>query len=153
MAKRGSRGKLTPQLQARICQIIANGNYVNTACDIVGIAEQTFYRWFSDGEKAKSGKYREFYESVKRAKAQAFEFHVSNIKTKASTNWQASAWFLERKDPDRWGKRDRIEMTHKHDWKSELLELYQNGQLTREEIERELDDSLVKEFFAMVDTE
>ena len=33
-------------------------------------------------------------------------FHLKNIETASTKSWFASAWFLERKHPERWGKRE-----------------------------------------------
>ena len=33
-------------------------------------------------------------------------FHLKNIETASVKNWFASAWFLERKHPERWGKHE-----------------------------------------------
>lgn len=49
--------------------------------------------------KVKSG-------AVERAEAKAEEFHLKNIKDASKKNWFASTWFLERKHPERWAKRE-----------------------------------------------
>ena len=33
-------------------------------------------------------------------------FHLKNIETASAKSWFASAWFLERKHPERWSKRE-----------------------------------------------
>lgn len=58
--------------------------------------------WLKRGER--SGVYRELYLVVERAEAKAEVFHLKNIETASVKNWFASAWFLERKHPERWGK-------------------------------------------------
>ena len=69
--KMGRPSKLTPEVQERICQAIRAGNYYEAACAYAGIGYSTFRVWMIKGEKAKSGKYREFLEAVTRAEHEA----------------------------------------------------------------------------------
>ena len=101
----GRRSKLTPQLQAELVNLIAAGNYDATAASAVGISSSTFYRWLEQGERASSGRYREFWEAVTRARARAEVEAVSVLKTAAqSGDWRAAVEWLARKHPDRWGR-------------------------------------------------
>jgi len=114
----GRRTKLTPELQQQICDLLAMGNYADDVCDIVGIGETTFYRWLQEGEAGKEP-YREFRESIKKAQAQAVARAVAGIQRAGlDGSWQALAWFLERRYPDKWGKRERVE--HSDEMKPDL---------------------------------
>ncbi|HXF72327.1 MAG TPA: hypothetical protein VNO79_06935 [Actinomycetota bacterium] len=44
--------KLSPEVQARICQAIRAGNYRETAARYAGIGISTFYAWLQRGERA-----------------------------------------------------------------------------------------------------
>lgn len=81
------------------------GNYTKVVCDYLGICESTWYKWLKDGEKAKSGLKMEFFQSIKKAEAEAQIRNVGIIQQSAKENWQAAAWYLERKFPDMWGRR------------------------------------------------
>lgn len=82
------------------------------ACTLASISEQTFYRWLREGEKAIEGSTAyQFCESIKKAIAEARARNVTIIQKHAVNNWTAAAWWLERTDPENWGKRDRVEMT------------------------------------------
>jgi hypothetical protein len=113
----GRPTKLTPDLQNKIIEGIKAGNFPATAAAIEGIAESTFYRWMKWGRERKSGLFREFWEAVKNAERFAEAYHVQNVRKAADGDlehgvrpqWQASAWWLERKFPKRWGKIDRID--------------------------------------------
>ena len=70
-AKKNTRLKLTPELQAKICKLIADGNYLDTACKLVGINFTTFRRWILQGEHDMDGQFYEFSEAVKYAEAVA----------------------------------------------------------------------------------
>lgn len=100
----GRKSKLTEERQERILQAIRAGNYIETAALHAGISEGTFHRWMQEGERAKTGKKREFYEAVKKARADAETRTVAIISNAMPTSWQAAAWWLERSFPDRWGR-------------------------------------------------
>ena len=53
-AKRiGRRPKLTPELQAKICDAIRAGNYLEAAAEHSGIGKSTFFCGLAKGEAAK----------------------------------------------------------------------------------------------------
>jgi hypothetical protein len=100
-------------VQERICQLISAGNYINTACRAAGIKEQTYLNWLKWGEEKKAGIYFEFFEAIKKAEAVAEARNVTIIQTAAKDSWQAAAWWLERKHPDDWGRKDQHKITAK----------------------------------------
>jgi len=100
----GRPTKLTPELQDKLVEYLSAGNYTCVACGLVGIHVSTFCRWMSIGEKAKSGKYREFYEAIKKAEAAREATWIKYIDSDPS--WQSKAWLLERRYPERWGKKE-----------------------------------------------
>jgi len=111
----GRKPKLTKELQDRICQLISAGNYIKTACEASGISEQTFLNWKNWGEKKGHGLYFEFFESVKRAEAIAIAKNVTVIQIASQNSWQAAAWWLERKYPKDWGRKEHPGPTAKTD--------------------------------------
>lgn len=109
--KIGRPTKLTPELQEMFCEIISKGNYINVACDALGIGTTTYELW---NKKAQEGdiSYVGFMCAVKKARSEAELRHLGIIDEAATPrNWQASAWILERTRPDRYSKRDRIAVT------------------------------------------
>lgn len=68
----GRKSKLTTQVHDTIINYISAGATDKDAYTSVGISYDCFYRWLREGEAAKSGQKREFYEAVTRARAQAF---------------------------------------------------------------------------------
>ena len=57
------------------------------------------------GEEAKSGAYRDFYLAVEQARAEAESIQVVRVSQAANNgSWQAAAWLLERRHPERWAK-------------------------------------------------
>ncbi len=111
MQKFGRTTKLTPDVQKEIGQNIILGMPIKFAAEAAGIGETTFYRWMQSGEKAKRGKFREFWEYIKECQAKAVQLHVKLITRAANEgSWQASAWILERRHPNEFGRKDRIDM-------------------------------------------
>jgi len=106
MAERGPY-KLTPLVQKRIVDAITAGNYIETAAAFAGISKDTLYVWMRKGGRKRSGIYWEFSKSVDKALADAEVRDVATIAQAAAIHWQAAAWRLERKHPDRWARRDR----------------------------------------------
>ena len=103
--------KLTPQLQEQIGNNITLGMPLKYAAESVGITEVTFYNWLKRGETESKGQFYEFAEHVKACKAKAVQLHLKLI-TKAATEgtWQASAWILERRYPEEFGRREKVEL-------------------------------------------
>ena len=111
----GRPTKLTPELREKICSTLADGNYVATTCDYVGITEHTFYEWMHRGERNapsdQAAGYPEFYQAVKKARSTSEIVSLARIRRAgADGQWQADAWFLERSNPKRWGRRN-LELT------------------------------------------
>jgi len=108
----GRPTKLTLALQDKICQIIADGHYLITACNAVGIHPETFRRWLEWAESEANnggGIYYEFSLSIKRAEAQAEQALLAVVKDKAiiGKEWLPAMTILERRHPERWGRKDR----------------------------------------------
>ncbi|HHV62104.1 MAG TPA: hypothetical protein GXX51_05640 [Firmicutes bacterium] len=100
----GRPTRLTPEMADKIANLISTGNYDVVVCGLVGIHPSTYYNWLSKGEKAKSGIYREFFDKVKKAEAAREAKWVKDIE--GDPSWQSKAWLLERRYPDRWGRRE-----------------------------------------------
>ena len=104
------RTKLTPELQETLVQAIRAGNYALVAVQYAGISRSTFYRWMQKGQKAATGLYREFYEAIQLAESQAEVRAVAILQSHMQDSWQAAMTFLERKFPERWGRKDRLKV-------------------------------------------
>lgn len=131
-ATRGAPIKLTKEVQDAIVNAITMGCYVETAAAMAGIHKDTYYDWFKKGAKQSKGIYRTFSDAVSRALAMSEFRDLAVIDTAAhgkkasvdkdgkkieavAPNWQAAAWKLERKFPQKWGRHDRIELDDQKD--------------------------------------
>ena len=111
---RGRPTVLTASLQTKLCEYLALGHFVKTACELTGLPEQTYYRWHrlgSDGIEL----YRTFYFATRRAIAQS-EASAVQIIFNAATGVgprrkrgqvRAAFMFLQCRFPQRWNRRRR----------------------------------------------
>ncbi len=105
-AKGGRPSKLTPERQEDIVKWLKLGFYQEDAATMSGITPSTYYAWMKKAENGDE-RFLEFSEAVKKARAEAEGAHIMNIRKAADNGvWQASAWFLERSFPKKWGKKN-----------------------------------------------
>jgi transposase len=103
--------KLSLEIQESICQAIRAGNYIETAAAFAGIDKTTLYDWLKRGARAKGSAdavFVGFSHSVQKALSDSEVTDVATIGVAAKENWQAAAWRLERKFPERWGRKDSV---------------------------------------------
>ena len=111
--------KLTLELSEKICSALRAGNYIDTAIAYGGVAKDTYYEWLRRGARATKANdtrdtekpYRDFHDAVEQAIAASEIRDVALIAKAATEQWQAAAWRLERRYPDKWGKRERHELS------------------------------------------
>ena len=106
----GRKTKLSPDLQKRLLDAIAAGNYIHTACAAVGIGESTYFKWLERGRAGESP-YREFMEALTRAEQQAIVSLVEIVRSHAIADWRAAAFLLERRQKKDWGRHETLDAT------------------------------------------
>jgi len=104
--------KLTSELQKNLIKCIRAGSYIVVACKAVGITEKTFYEWIKKGEKGIEP-YSKLSKSIKKAQERAELRNIITVQNAAKENWVAAMTFLERKYPQRLGKKDKLEVKTK----------------------------------------
>lgn len=100
----GRPSKLTPEVQKRITDAIRVGATYELAAQFGGVAYNTFNEWMKAGADANSGRFYEFYESVKKAEGEGAIKWLAVIDKAATEQWQAAAWKLERRYPHSYGR-------------------------------------------------
>ena len=118
--KVGRPSILTPKLREEIVELLKMGNYIETACAVVGINKTTYYKWIKKAdESTRSTKYSKFRDAVKKAMAISEARDVALI-TRASSKYpKASMWRLERMYPEKWEKQGhRRQRPCKITWRS-----------------------------------
>ena len=115
----GRPTKLTDNTIKKLETALKIGLSQKKAAIYSGISERTFYLWqkkYKEIEKECNGDpdniknaddldLFHFFQSIKKAKIDGELNHLGVI-TKAADNgvWQASAWFMERSNPEEWGR-------------------------------------------------
>jgi hypothetical protein len=95
--------KYTAERAQQIADALTAGNTRRASAAAAGITERTFERWML--------RFDGFVAAIEKAETEAEVAHVATIRAAAHDGtWQASAWWLERRRSDDWGKRDRIEI-------------------------------------------
>ena len=108
--------KLTDSLCDEICNDIKAGVPIIHSAVAHGISQTTFYDWYNKGKTAtRKSKFKTFYERVEEAKSVAITLRARRIYKAGETNWQADAWWLERVDPDNFGRKDNLNIHSKQE--------------------------------------
>lgn len=98
---------LTPETAALICDALRGGNTRKASAAYAGVEEACFREWVRKGNKGVEP-YAAFTDALRKAEADAVVRNVAIVQKAASTSWQASAWWLERKFPADWSRDQTI---------------------------------------------
>ena len=104
---------LSFELIKELYKVISAGVYTKQACNFLGISQRSYYSWMATAEKdedqGRETIYTHFMHTMKKAQDIAEIYAINEIQKAAKHTWQAAAWYLERKAPDRWGRKDSIQ--------------------------------------------
>lgn len=110
----GRPTKLTRALVTAVDATIRTGAFWEEAAVSLGIGRATLYAWREKGEAdleaGKATLHAEFADTLMRASAATEQAAAEAITNAFSDDWRAAAWYLERRNPARWGK--RVELEH-----------------------------------------
>jgi hypothetical protein len=109
---RGRPCQLTPEITAKVVQAISGGNYRQVAAQWAGVSARTFHEWVAKGKRQSSGIYVDFLQAILEAERAAEIRMVALVMKAAAEDPRHAEWWLERKRPARWGRRDRHEVRH-----------------------------------------
>jgi transcriptional regulator with XRE-family HTH domain len=79
----------------------------------LGIAPSTYSRWLEIGENAEDEEKleRKLYDRVLKAEGEAIARNVALVQKAAQDgNWQAAAWWLERRYPNDYARKERLDI-------------------------------------------
>lgn len=112
--------KLSDEVTTKICDAIRIGVSLDGAAQYGGITRDTFYRWIRLGRMPDADpRLLAFAEAVDAATAE-WEFN-SVTAIHQDESWQSKAWQLERRKPDEYGRKLRIEQDGSFDSRAPLL--------------------------------
>lgn len=120
--KRGGRRAFTPEVQALVLQAAYAGQSRQGCADHAGISESMLYKWLAIARNAlerqlgggKLGKSDQelarFAADMKQADAGSESVALTCVfDAMRLGNWQAAMTYLERRWPERWGKRNMVQ--------------------------------------------
>lgn len=107
--KIGRPTKLTPKLQERICEFIRGGNYITTSCEACGISTVIYNDWKKRGERGEEP-FLSFLNAIKKAEVDCETRLLAIVDKAAEKNWPAAMTIMERRNPEKWGRRTRQEI-------------------------------------------
>ena len=108
--------KLNQGMITALSKAIANGNYPSVACQLCGIDWHTLQRWVNLGDEELSRDepdteniYLRLSTAIKRAESESEALMVEVVRRAATEKkeWVPAMTYLERRHPDRWGRKDR----------------------------------------------
>lgn len=120
MGSRGRPTKLNALVAKRICAAVRRGNTRKDAAECAGVDVRTFQEWLARGRtgKPEDESFRILFRAVKRAESQFVDDNIKVIQRAKKKSWQASAWLLERRRPNDFAQRAKLD--HSGGTKSEL---------------------------------
>ena len=102
--------KFTSEVTETIIKALQIGATYKDAAEAAGVDYDTYNEWIKAGKAAKSGRFYEFSEAVRKSEAQARLNYLSTIaQAAAKGDWKAAEAFLKRRDRANWG--DVVDVT------------------------------------------
>jgi len=101
-------------VQQIIVNAIGLGASYSDAAQAAGVSYETFNEWMKAGANAKSGKFLQFSEAVRKEEADAALRHLTVINNAAAKgDWKASLEWLRRRRRQEWGDTLHVDMEQK----------------------------------------
>lgn len=95
---------LTPEVHAKIVDLVKGANFPEIAAQACGVGASTHRSWMTRGKKGEEP-FAAYRAAIKAAECTAEARAVAVIVDAMLTDWKASAWYLERKNYKRWGRK------------------------------------------------
>ena len=106
--------KLTRDVHDRITEAVETGATYEVAAIAAGIHRDTFRVWREQGETDRAAGlttiYSDLAAAVQDARARGEVELARKIRAHASLDWKAAAWLLERRHPERWARREHVDL-------------------------------------------
>lgn len=108
--KNGRPAKLNAAITKKVCNVIREGNFIDTAAGVSGVSDTTLDNWMKWGNPKhtdfkRDGEYQNFFAAVKNAEREGEVKKLEELFLAKGMAWTRYAWFLERRFPAKWGRR------------------------------------------------
>lgn len=113
-----------PKFSDEICNCLienyGKGLPLKYCADIAGVHRNTVTNWMNKGEAARSGKYREFYLDMQKARSKFISKNLQDIQDNKS--WMAKQYLLQVTDPEQFvvAEKQQIEAETKQTIQAEV---------------------------------
>lgn len=94
-----------------LLEAVSRGNYIETSCKAAGISKNTVYQWLKRGDAGEEP-FKAFRDALEKAEAKAELEVLETVRAAGKAGpqyWPASMTLLERRHPEKWGKRQDAE--------------------------------------------
>lgn len=158
---KGRPTKLTPERHRKIVEKVRAGAPLEVAGGVVGVGASTISAWVTRGERETNTDYSRFADDIANARAEL----ESELAEKWVTigrdyeDWRAIAEYLQRRVPERWMKKDAVELSGPNGkpiqvegnplpvdqlpvWAQQLLIVVLSGRKVSEDLERRIVEEL-----------
>jgi hypothetical protein len=106
------KGKSNEFVKSKIVFYLTKGLDINDACKLADCSDKKFKQFRLDPD---------FEDIIQKSFAENELEHIDNIGTAGSKGfWQASAWYLERRFPEKYGRKDTV--VHEYRIKMQTLQ-------------------------------
>ena len=103
----------TDEIIEKLCEALERLGVGKYACIECGVSEGTVLSW--QNKASQGGQFAKFAERWARARVRSRAALVQNIAQAGADDWRASAWLLERYDPEHFPQRPEVQVTtHVH---------------------------------------
>lgn len=100
----------TPETTAKVCEALTLGLSWAAAAEFAGVSERSVMLWCERGRDGDEP-YSHFLHETTRARVEAEMRMVEVVRRAAEQEGSVSAaqWWLERRRPETWGRKDKVE--------------------------------------------
>lgn len=111
MTERKGAGRptaLTELVEAKVLEALRGGNFRQTAALYAGISPSTLRVWMKRGKDEPKSEFGNFRRRVREAEQAAQIRAVALVLKAAAEDARHAEWWLERKFPELWGRKDSV---------------------------------------------
>lgn len=122
-----------------MCDLVKAGAYIETVMRTVGLERSTWNQWLAKGQAQPKSIFGEFVREIENVAGQVEAHSIGFIRQAGAKDWRAMAWFLERRFPKRWMRRQIVHVDNEDDLATDQEEKLIDG-LVQYMLEKEKED-------------